>query len=149
MDRVNFNNYEIIGIDHGFGNIKTRNTTFRAGITVSDIENDIATDVVKYQDKYLIIGENHKSFESDKVINDDYYYLTIAALAKEMRIRKIRSAKLVLAVGLPLMWAQEQREVFRNYLMREKELEFEYKGVSYSVTIERVLVFTQGYVAIM
>ncbi|SEQ81972.1 plasmid segregation protein ParM [Lachnospiraceae bacterium NE2001] len=149
MENIKFKDYEIIGIDHGFGNIKTRNTTFRAGITVSDAENDIAPDVVKYKDKYLIIGENHKSFESDKVINDDYYYLTIAALAKEMRIRKIRSAKLVLAVGLPLMWAQEQREVFRNYLMREKELEFEYKGISYSVTIERVLVFTQGYVAIM
>ena len=149
MDSIKYKNYEIIGIDHGFGNIKTRNTTFRTGITVSDKKNDIAQDVVKFKDKYLIIGETHKGFDSDKVTNDDYYYLTIAAIAKELRIRKLSSAKLVLGVGLPLMWAEEQRETFRDYLSREKNLEFEYKGISYSVTIERVFVFTQGYVAVM
>lgn len=149
MDSIKYKNYEIIGIDHGFGNIKTRNTTFRTGITVSEKKNDIAQDVVKFKDKYLIIGETHKGFDSDKVINDDYYYLTIAAIAKELRIRKITSARLVLGVGLPIKWAEEQRETFRDYLSREKNLEFEYKGISYSVIIESVFVFTQGYVAVM
>ena len=31
MDSIKYKNYEIIGIDHGFGNIKTRNTTVLLG----------------------------------------------------------------------------------------------------------------------
>ena len=148
MTDSKYRDLEIIGIDHGYGNMKTRNTTFRTGIYVSDTENAMAQDVVKFKDKYLIIGENHKLFDADKVAGDDYYYLTIAALAKEMRIRKITTAKVVLAVGLPMKWAKEQREAFRQYLMRDKNLEFEYKGIRYTVGLEKVYVFMQGYVAI-
>lgn len=148
MERYNYKGIEIIGIDHGFGNIKTRNTHFRTGVIVKDTEPSIATDVVKFEDKYLVVGEDHKSYEPDKVLSDDYYYLTIAAFAKELRVRKIHNANVVIAAGLPLMWLGEQKENFKNYLMRNKELKFEYKDVQYEINVINAYVFPQGFAAV-
>ncbi len=41
-------------------------------------------DYVKFEDKYYVISEGHKSFLADKIADDDYYILTLAAIAKEL-----------------------------------------------------------------
>ena len=69
----------IIGVDHGFGNMKTRNTVFRTGVkSFKDIPT-LGTDVLEYGGMYYLGGEGHKPFAADKVMDQDYYILTLAA----------------------------------------------------------------------
>ena len=55
-----FKNKVIIGIDHGYGNIKTANHIFKTGVAVSDTEPVFGTNVLFYNGRYYLIGEGHK-----------------------------------------------------------------------------------------
>ena len=55
-----FNNKFIIGIDHGYGNIKTANHCFKTGITAHDSEPLFTKDMLTYNGKYYLIGEGAK-----------------------------------------------------------------------------------------
>ena len=46
----------IIGIDHGYGNIKTAHTCFKTGVTAYDKEPTFKSDLLIYEDRYYIIG---------------------------------------------------------------------------------------------
>ena len=71
-----FKNNVIIGIDHGYGNIKTANHIFRTGVIASDAEPVFGTNILRYNGKYYLVGEGHKEFSADK-ITDEEYFLTI------------------------------------------------------------------------
>lgn len=43
------------------------------------------------------------------MLDEDYYVLTLAAIARELNIAKIYSADVLIAAGLPLTWVSEQR----------------------------------------
>ncbi len=138
----------IIGIDHGYGNIKTANTCFRAGVAAYEKEPIFAGDILKYDDVYYSIGEEHKEFIADKMTDQDYYILTLAAIAKELEAADLRAADVYLAVGLPLTWVSEQKERFRKYLLQKRDPAFVYKNNLYFITIRGVEVFPQGFAAI-
>ena len=42
---------------------------------------------VEYEGKFYEIGSTHKEYQMDKVWDEDYYILTFAALAKELKGR--------------------------------------------------------------
>ena len=110
---MNFtNNYNtnpiIIGIDHGYGNIKTAHCCFKTGVAAYDKEPTFKGNLLVYEGRYYLIGEEHKEFISDKMADSDYYILTLAAVARELNIRKLTSARVHLAAGLPLTWVSEQ-----------------------------------------
>jgi len=92
----------IIGIDHGYGNIKTAHTCFRTGVSAYDKEPTFKSDMLIFEDRYYIIGDEHKEFTADKMTDPDYYILTLAAVARELNIRGMTEANVFLAVGLPL-----------------------------------------------
>lgn len=54
------NNIVIVGIDHGYGNIKTANTVTPTDITRLDSDSTFPKDVLFYEDSYYLIGEGHK-----------------------------------------------------------------------------------------
>ena len=91
MTYLNNNEIIVIGIDHGYGNIKTAHTCFKSGVAAYDKEPTFKTNMLIYNDKYYIIGEEHKEFISDKMLDDDYYILTLAAIAREMNYFRKRS----------------------------------------------------------
>lgn len=72
------NNTKIIGIDHGYGNMKTANCCFKSGIIAYDSEPLFTADMLVYENKYYLIGEGHKEFAPDKIKDEDYYILTLA-----------------------------------------------------------------------
>ena len=78
------NNTKIIGIDHGYGNMKTANCCFPTGITAYDHEPLFTADMLVYGGRYYLIGEGHKEFAPDKIKDEDYYvcllYTSIALL---------------------------------------------------------------------
>ena len=124
----------IIGIDHGYGNIKTAHTCFKTGVTAYNKEPTFKSDLLIYEDRHYIIGDEHKEFTADKMTDQDYYILTLAAIARELNSRGLTSADVFLAVGLPLTWVSEQKDSFKAYLLRSKEVSFSCRGKSYRVT---------------
>lgn len=138
----------VIGIDHGFGNIKTANTIFKTGVTAYDKEPIFQSNLLVYNGRYYQIGEDHKEFTADKIQDEDYYILTLAALAKELRIRGLTSAKVHIAAGLPLTWVREQKDSFREYLLKNDSAEFTFKDNSYHVEIAGADIFPQGFAAV-
>lgn len=58
-------NTTIIGIDHGYGNIKTAHFCFKSGVTAYDKEPTFKNNMLIYKNKYYIIGEEHKEFISE------------------------------------------------------------------------------------
>ena len=68
----NFNNTKIIGIDHGYGNMKTANFCFPTGIIAYDSEPLFTADMLSFNGKYYLIGEGHKEFAPDKIKDGTY-----------------------------------------------------------------------------
>ena len=87
MDGFNINGKIVIGIDHGYGNMKTRHFVFKSGVKAYDYMPPLADTVLEFEGKYYVIGEAHKVFIANKDEDDDYYILTLAAIAKELEIR--------------------------------------------------------------
>ena len=140
---------KIIGIDHGYGNIKTASTVTPTGIAEYDDEPTFAGNTLIYEDMYYQIGEGHKAFIADKVTDNDFYILTLMAIARELNQHGLTEADVHIAAGLPLTWVQKQREDFRNYLLKNKDVFFVYKSKPYNINIVGCDVFPQGYSAIL
>ena len=97
-----FKETKIIGIDHGYGNMKTANHCFKTGISAYDSEPLFTADMLTYNGNYDLIGDGHKELAPDKVKDEDYYVLTLAAIAKELKSENLTESHVVIAAGLPL-----------------------------------------------
>ena len=144
-----FNNKIIIGIDHGYGNIKTANHCFPTGITAHDSEPLFTKDMLTYNGKYYLIGEGHKEFLPEKQNDEDYYILTLAAIATELTDEGLTEADIIFAAGLPLTWTSGQKADFAAYLSKNKEVEFTFRNVDYHIRISDVKIYPQGYSAVV
>ena len=85
---------EIIGIDHGWSHIKTVSDVFVTSVREISTEPAFYDGVVEYQGKYYKIGGQRLEVKDTKVENDDFYILTLAAIAIELmyeRCRRYRS----------------------------------------------------------
>lgn len=141
--------YEVIGIDHGYKNIKTSHSLFRTALVKLDSEPDDKKGVIGYKDEfYSIYGNNIISVnEHNKAKSGAFYMLTLAALAKELDFRKKKKANVYIAAGLPVKWYDAQKEDFRKMLMQNKNLHFSFEGRIYDVALSDVRVYKQGVAA--
>lgn len=142
------NNTKIIGIDHGYGNMKTANCCFPTGVMKSDTEPVFVSDLLVWNGTYYSIGVGHKEFTAVKFHDEDYYVLTLAAIARELRRENITSADVHIAAGLPLTWVSEQKAKFKNYLLQNENVTFVFRNVEYSVRIVGADIFPQGFAAV-
>lgn len=85
----------------------------------------------------------------NKVENDDYYLLTLASVAKELRIRGKSEANVVLAVGLPASRYGDEKQAFIDYLSKNEEVSFVFEQRKYQIKIVKVAVFPQCYAAVV
>ena len=138
----------IIGIDHGYGNIKTANHCFKTGIIAYDSEPLFTKDMLIYDSKYYLIGEGHKEFLAEKDLDNDYYCLTLVAIAMELRDANMYEADVIIAAGLPLTWTSGQKQQFKEYLLQKKDVAFTFRDVDYNIHISEVRVYPQGYSAV-
>ena len=148
----NVNGAMIIGVDNGYGNMKTARRCFKTALVKYDSEPVLSRDYLEYEGKFYVIGEGHKGFVADKQSDEDNYILTLAAIAKELEARgmkdAVNTARVHLAVGLPLKWVQAQKEDFRNYLMRNRLVEVRYKNRLYRFEFVGCTVMPQCYSAV-
>ena len=138
----------VIGIDHGYGNIKTASSCFRTGVKAYDTEPTFTSNMLIYNGRYYIIGEGHKEFIPKKQNDDDYYILTLAAIGRELYARNLESASVYLAAGLPLTWVSEQKEKFKAYLLREPHVDFVFKKRTFHVDFVGAEILPQGFAAV-
>lgn len=141
-------NTKIIGIDHGYGNMKTANFCFKSGLIAYDSEPLFTADMLVYENRYYLIGEGHKEFVPDKIKDEDYYILTLAAIAKELKSEGITESDVHIAAGLPLTWTSGQKNTFAAYLTKNEEVCFSYRKDEYKIRIVGVSIYPQGYAAI-
>lgn len=144
-----YNDIMVIGIDHGYSNLKTANACFPACVSASDKEPAIAGDLLVYDGRYYTIGSGHREFTSDKVQDEDYYFLTLAGIGQEMWVNHLTNAKVYIAAGLPLTWLEKQRDDFRAYLLRNSHVDFTWRGDEYHVDIVGADVYAQGFSAVI
>lgn len=140
---------KIIAVDHGYGNIKTANTVTPTSVTAYETEPIFSGNILEYGSTYYRIGEGHKEFIADKAMDEDYYILTLMAVARELNVYGIVEAKVHLAAGLPLTCIRKQREEFRAYLLRNKEVSYRFNGKEYHIHFIGCSLYPQGYPAIV
>ncbi|MCI9604181.1 MAG: ParM/StbA family protein, partial [Ruminococcus sp.] len=140
----------VIGIDHGFYAIKGAHVVFPSGLTAYDYEPYTMQNVLQYGEKYYVCGTERQALLKDKTVNDNYYLLTMAALAQELRYRNAdKRMEIILAAGLPLAGFGREKQAFQKYFLRkERPLGFQYEGEEYRIWIRDVKLFPQGYSAI-
>ena len=80
----------IIGIDHGYYAIKTKQVCFPTGLMRYTYEPYTMQNVLQYGGAYYVCGTGRQTLVKDKTANDNYYLLTLAALAQEIRKTKRR-----------------------------------------------------------
>ena len=143
-----FNEMYVIGIDHGYGNMKTANCCFPTGIMKSDTEPTFVSDLLVWNGKYYSIGVGHKEFTADKFTDEDYYVLTLAAIARELRRERINDVTVFIAAGLPLTWVSEQKADFKKYLLQYSEVAFNFRNTEYRIKIVGAEIYPQGFAAV-
>lgn len=145
------NDILMIGIDHGYAAMKTAHFSFPTGLVEYDNEPYTQKDVLEYNGKYYVVGSGRQPLQKDKTLTEDYYLLTLAAIAKELAFRGAeRTVSVLLAAGLPLTSFGRDKKKFQDYLFRDgKPVSFRYEGSPYSVTIADISLFPQGYAAVL
>ena len=143
------NGIKIIGTDLGYGNCKGANTVLPSGIISYDTEPVFQGNILEYDNKYYRLGEGHKAFLADKSMDDDFYILNLAVIARELHRVGIYEAKVYLATGLPLTWVRVQRDSFRAYLMKNKEVKFKFNDKEFHIEFAGCSVYPQGYPAVV
>lgn len=139
-----------VGIDHGNHLMKTANQVFENGVERLAAKPTFSANTLIFEGYFYQIGEKRNSVKDSKLADDDYYLLTLVALAKECQVGTIpNGARVVLGVGLPLKHFATVRKAFVKYLKREQQpVKFRYEDVQHSFVIENVLAFPQCYAAV-
>ncbi len=131
----------IIGIDHGYYAIKTAHCSFPAGLTsYGEHEPYTRQGLLEFGGCFFVCGTGRQPIQRDKTANDNYYLLTLAAIAKEIRQRGLPpECSVRIAAGLPLTSFGRDKPKFKDYLLRSKQpVNFKFEGVEYSITIDEV-----------
>ena len=141
----------MIGVDHGYAAMKTAHFSFPTGLVEYEHEPYTQKDVLEHGGKYYVVGSSRQPLQRDKTATEDYYLLTLAAIAKELDYRGAeRTTEVLLAAGLPLTSFGRDKKKFREYLLRDgKPVSFLYEGRDYAVTISDVMLFPKSYAAVL
>ena len=77
--------------------------------------------------------------------NDNYYLLTLAAIAKEIQQRgEKRECAVNLGAGMPLTGFGQEKKAFREYLFRSSQpVSLKFEGISYQAAIQDLSLFPQ------
>ena len=142
-------NIEVIAIDHGWSSCKTPNDIYVSGVREITTEPAYFDNILEYRGRYYKIGTDRSEVKANKVETPDYYYLTLAGIAKELKLRGKHEARIILAVGLPASRYGDEKQGFIKYLMQNEEVYYKYEQRSYHIWIDRVLVYPQCYAAVV
>jgi plasmid segregation protein ParM len=140
---------EIIAIDHGWSMCKTPNDIYISGVSEITTEPAYFDNILEYKGRYFKVGTDRLEVKATKVETPDYYYLTLAGIAKELKLRNKTEARVVLSVGLPASRYGDEKNEFIKYLKQNDEVYFKFEQTKYHIWIGRILVYPQCYAAVV
>lgn len=165
----------VVAVDTGNRLIKTAHAEpFSAGLNRHlDVPPVVATDTLFFEGNYFSFSESQGFHRQDKTVDDYYFILTLAAIARELIMKDamhragnvrvdfrqaMRNAEreklsfnddIFLSIGLPPSDMKVLSEKFKRYFMRDgSSLSYTYNGVRFDITIKDVCVSAQGFAAI-
>lgn len=134
---------KIIGIDNGYGYVKTKNTIALNGVNELVTEPATKDNVLFFNGEYYTVGEKRLTYMSDKTYDGKHYLGTLAAIGRELRERGTNSDEITLAQGLPYEFYGAQKNKFKDYMLQNKDLKFFYDGTEFSVQLKDCIVYPQ------
>ena len=140
---------EIIAIDHGWSMCKTPNDIYISGVSEITTEPAYFDNILEYKGRYFKVGTDRLEVKATKVETPDYYYLTLAGIAKELKLRNKTESRVVLSVGLPASRYGDEKNEFIKYLKQNDEVYFKFEQTKYHIWIDRILVYPQCYAAVV
>lgn len=139
----------VIGIDHGFSLIKTRNHIFSNGVSRCNGKPPVVENSLCYNGSYYCVGVERKTVVTDKTADEDFFLLTLAAVAKELKTRGLsHNAVVVLGAGVPFKRSGEEAGKLTAYFFRTGIHDFIFEEEEYSIAIEKVYCFPQCFAAV-
>ena len=90
----------VIGIDHGWSQMKTSNYCFNTSIKELPNVPAFTDNVLQYDNRHFAVGDERLEVLDSKVENENFYLLTLVAMAKEMKSRGLKEADIALAVQM-------------------------------------------------
>lgn len=140
----------IIGIDHGYSSIKTTNFVFPSGVVAFDAPPPVQQGLLEFEGRFYVCGGGRQPLTKDKTANDNYFLLTLAALAKEVKLRTGEGkVEVIIAAGLPLTSFGRNKTAFRHYLLSHAQpVKYRFEGMEYEINIADAIIQPQGYCAI-
>lgn len=140
---------EIVGIDHGYRNMKTSGFCFPTAISQLALRPDDIKELLIWNDEcYSLNGKQLSSVDCHiKTESQEFYLLTLVCLAKELRARGCPSCKVRIAAGLPQKWYLPQKEIFKQYILQNGDVTFSFEGLTHKIEIVGAGIYTQGYAA--
>lgn len=145
---------QIYGVDHGNGNMKTRNTVFPCGLvkTTNIPSSTFASDVIEYNGSYYVLSETRQAYKIDKTKDMDYFVLTLFAIAKEAASRNqtIFGKDIILSIGLPPGHFSMLETKMRKYIEENSRrgITFKYNSKTFQFYIKETIILPQNYTAI-
>lgn len=137
----------LCGIDHGFSTIKTAHFVFENGVKELGGEASLLTNTMLLNGRYYKVGEGRLPLKDTKVEDEDYFLLTLAAIAKEMDYYRLRDTEVCIAAGLPFTRFGQEKNEFKEYL-NPGNLEFQYNGKKYHIQCREISLYPQCYAAV-
>jgi plasmid segregation protein ParM len=137
---------KIIAIDHGNSAVKVSRPGAQAIPAGLAPAYGFSDEIVTYQGKSYALSQRRLPYQRDKSQSDDYFILTLFALARELDGLE---ESIILATGLPPAHFKTGKANFETYFMSRSPVLYQYNGCPLRVNIEKVLVFPQAYAAAM
>lgn len=146
-----FNRCEVIGVDTGYGFIKTRNHSFPAGLCQMESEPLNKTDVLEYKGKYYILDSSRYQSSLDREEDPFTYLFSLVAIAKELKTRGVTEADVVLSVGLPIERCNKTRatKLKEISMMDGREVFFSFDSTDFHIYIQDIVVNPQCLSAVV
>lgn len=139
----------VIGSDHGFSLMKTKHHIFSNGVVRCNGRPPVADNSFYYAGSYYCIGGDRKTVHKDKTADEDFFLLTLVAVAKEIKTRGLpRTLRVVLGVGVPFKRFGKEQAKLVAYLKRSGPHFIEFEEEDYVITIENVYCFPQCFAAV-
>ena len=93
------------------------------------------------------MGEGRLPLKDTKVEDEDYFLLTLAAMAREMDYYGLSDTEVYIAAGLPFTRFGQEKAEFKEYL-NPGSMDFQYNGKEYHIICRDVFLYPQCYAAI-
>ena len=158
---IEHKHFKIIGVDTGNKSIKTANFCFTSGIVKHDANTFESGETLTFQNNKYGLSEKRIKYTQDKTTSDNFYLLTVIAMAKELILgyktnldanslnyndNNVIRDNVYLCVGLPITHMRFNNE-FKRYFLRNKNLKFKFNNFNFDLILNDVFVFPQSFSA--